>query len=183
MHRRTDSQTADHRQGRSRLQATGMSTVAAQQTLSALRLITGADGSSRGADKISDLKRNSNYFRANLMRAGFHVLGDWDSPVMPVMLYLPGLLRRFSDMCLERHVAVVVVGFPATSLLTARARVCISAAHTQADLDYSLRVLIDVGQATGALYQRAALRSLPPLPGDIRLDPMDTVPSKVALKV
>ena len=85
MHRRTDSQTADHRQGRSRLQATGMSTVAAQQTLSALRLITGADGSSRGADKISDLKRNSNYFRANLMRAGFHVLGDWDSPVMPVM--------------------------------------------------------------------------------------------------
>lgn len=165
------------------MQATSMSTLAAQQTLSALRLISGADGTTRGADKIAALKRNSNYFRAHLMHAGFHVLGDWDSPVMPVMLYLPGLLRRFSHMCLERHVAVVVVGFPATPLLTARARVCISAAHTQADLDYALRVLIDVGRATGALYQRSTLRSLPPLPSDVRLSPIDAVPSKVALKV
>lgn len=161
-----------------------MSPLAAQQTLSALNLITGADGTSRGADKITALKRNSNYFRAHLIRAGFHVLGDWDSPVMPVMLYMPGLLRRFSEMCLERHVAVVVVGFPATSLMSARARVCISAAHTQADLDYALRVMCDVGRATGALWsQRAALRSLPPLPADVGLAPIDAVPTKVMLKV
>lgn len=49
--------------------------------------------------------------------------------------------------------AVVVVGFPATSLLTARARVCISAAHTRTDLDYCLRVLKIVGERTGCLYQ------------------------------
>lgn len=36
------------------------------------------------------------------------------------------------------------VGFPATPLLTARMRVCISASHTKADLDYALEVFEEV---------------------------------------
>jgi hypothetical protein len=35
---------------------------------------------------------------------------------------------------------MVVVGFPATPLMTARARVCISAAHSKEDLDKALEV-------------------------------------------
>jgi len=31
------------------------------------------------------------------------------------------------------------VGFPATPLMTARARICISAAHTRADLEHALQ--------------------------------------------
>ena len=134
-----------------------------EQVLAALDLITGADGSARGAAKLSQLRANSNYFRWHLMAAGFNVLGDWDSPVMPIMLYLPGAILRFSDACLARHVAIVVVGFPGCSLLTARARICISAAHTKADLDYSLRVLRQVGQRTGCLYKRARPAAAPPL--------------------
>ena len=130
-----------------------MSPLAVEQTLSALQLINGWDGSSRGAEKIARLKFNSNYFRSGLLRLGFHVLGDWDSPIMPIMLYLPGALLNFSQLCLQQHVAVVVVGFPATSLLTSRARICISAAHTRADLDYCLKVLRTVGERTGCLYQ------------------------------
>jgi serine palmitoyltransferase len=137
-----------------------MSPLAVEQTLSALHLIAGHDGSSRGRDKLAQLKFNSNYFRANLLRFGFHVLGDWDSPIMPIMLYLPGALLNFSARCLEQHVAVVVVGFPATSLLTARARICISAAHTRADLDYCLSVLHRVGEQTGCLYQPRVPRAL-----------------------
>lgn len=34
----------------------------------------------------------------------------------------------------------VVVGFPATSLLLVRARICISAAHSHEDLEYALEV-------------------------------------------
>ena len=37
---------------------------------------------------------------------------------------------------LERKIGVVVVGFPATSLVEARARICLSAAHTREMLDY-----------------------------------------------
>ena len=39
---------------------------------------------------------------------------------------------------------MVVVGFPATPLLTARARVCVSAAHSREDLDYAVDVLDEV---------------------------------------
>lgn len=43
-------------------------------------------------------------------------------------------------ICLK--VAVVTVGFPATSLLLARARICISAAHTMEDMVKALEVLL-----------------------------------------
>jgi len=57
------------------------------------------------------------------------------------MLYHPGKIASFSRLTLERGIAAVVVGFPATPLLTSRARVCISASHTRKDLDRALKVL------------------------------------------
>ena len=56
------------------------------------------------------------------------------------MLYQPAKISAFSRLCLDRGVAVVVVGFPATPLLTARARICISAAHTRQQLEEALEV-------------------------------------------
>lgn len=60
------------------------------------------------------------------------------------MLFNPAKLPAISRYMLRRGVAVVVVGFPATPLLTARMRVCVSAAHSKADLDYALEVFEDV---------------------------------------
>ena len=48
-------------------------------------------------------------------------------------------------------VAIVVVGFPATPLITARMRVCISASHSRADLDFALEMF-------AALADRCCLR-------------------------
>ena len=48
------------------------------------------------------------------------------------------------------------MGFPATPLLTARIRVCISAAHTRADLDYALEVFAEMIDRWGRSTQRAA---------------------------
>ena len=56
------------------------------------------------------------------------------------MIFNPAKLPAVSRYMLSRGVAIVVVGFPATPLLTARTRVCISAAHSRADLDYALEV-------------------------------------------
>ena len=126
------------------LEATAMSPPVAQQVLSALRVLSGADGSSRGAEKLRRLRDNANYLRARLLALGVNVLGDWDSPVMPIMLFQPGKIAALSRECLARGVAMVVVGFPATPLLTARARVCVSAAHSREDLDYAVDVLDEV---------------------------------------
>jgi hypothetical protein len=55
---------------------------------------------------------------------------------------------------LARHLAVVVVGFPATPLLLSRARVCISAAHAREDLAAALVVLREVVDLLGLRYAR-----------------------------
>jgi hypothetical protein len=52
--------------------------------------------------------------------------------------------------------AVVVVGFPATPLLLSRARFCVSAAHTRADLDYALEKIAEISQLIGIRYNSAS---------------------------
>ncbi|PKA53909.1 Long chain base biosynthesis protein 2d [Apostasia shenzhenica] len=132
--------------------ATSMSPPAAQQVISAIKVILGEDGSSRGAKKLAQIRDNSNFFRSELHKMGFEVLGDNDSPVMPIMLYNPGKIPAFSRECLRRNVAVVTVAFPATPLLLARARICISAAHTREDLIKALEVISKVGDLVGIKY-------------------------------
>ena len=56
------------------------------------------------------------------------------------MLFNPGKISSTSRLLFERGIAMVVVGFPATPLLSARARICISASHSREDLDWALQV-------------------------------------------
>ncbi|XP_026428872.1 long chain base biosynthesis protein 2a-like isoform X2 [Papaver somniferum] len=134
------------------LYATAISPPAAQQIISSIRVILGEDGSSRGAQKLASIRENSNFFRSELQKMGFEVLGDFDSPVMPIMLYNPSKIPAFSRECLKRNVAVVIVAFPATPLLLARARICISASHTREDLLKALEVISEVGDLVGVKY-------------------------------
>lgn len=62
------------------------------------------------------------------------------------MLYHPGKIAAFGRLTLARGIAAVVVGFPATPLLTGRARICISAAHTSEDLDRAIEALDEVAE-------------------------------------
>lgn len=54
---------------------------------------------------------------------------------LSVNLLLNLSLRAFARHLLDRKIGVVVVGFPATPLAEARARFCVSAAHTREMLD------------------------------------------------
>jgi serine palmitoyltransferase len=40
---------------------------------------------------------------------GFEVLGDNDSPVMPIMLYNPAKIPAFSRECLQQNVRSITV--------------------------------------------------------------------------
>lgn len=42
-----------------------------------------------GRDRIQQLAENTNYFRRRLREMGFIIYGNNDSPVVPMMLYLP----------------------------------------------------------------------------------------------
>ncbi|KAM0066311.1 putative serine C-palmitoyltransferase [Helianthus debilis subsp. tardiflorus] len=141
------------------LYATSISPPAAQQIISAIKVIIGEDGSTQGAKKLAQIRDNSNYFRSELHKMGFEVLGDEDSPVMPIMLYNPAKIPAFSRECLKHKVAVVVVAFPATPLLLARVRICISAAHTREDMVKALTVISEVGDLVGVKYFPAQIKT------------------------
>jgi serine palmitoyltransferase len=129
-----------------------MSAAVVQQILSSLRLLKCPEGKHdkifikkrtslkiefcfSGKKRICQLADNTRYFRQKLVDMGFIVFGNKNSPVVPMLIYMPARVTRFNREMLRRGIAVVTVGFPATKLLDARVRFCISAAHTRQMLD------------------------------------------------
>jgi len=127
--------------------ATALSPIVACQILTAINVILGRDGTDIGAERLQALRDNSNFFRRGLIDMGLTVLGDDDSPVIPVMLYSPSKIAEFSRRLFALSIAVVTVGFPATPLLLGRVRFCISAAHTIPDLKAALKEIKEVANS------------------------------------
>ena len=130
------------------IEASSMTPVCAQQALSAFKAMQ----SQRGVRKIKQLRENCDYFRDQLVNLGCRVVGDLHSPVVCAMLVHPEKIAAFSQECLKRNLAVVVVGFPATPVLLSRVRFCLSASHTQRDLDKVIQTLTEVVDIVGIKY-------------------------------
>src|SRR3954454_19859270 len=90
------------------------------------------DGS-EGQSRLRRLAFNSRYLSRGLQKLGFITYGNDDSPIVPLLLFNPGKMRVFQRMMREwdTPIVVVVVGYPATALVTSRVRFCVSAAHTK----------------------------------------------------
>lgn len=69
--------------------AASMSPAVAQQALTSLRIIMGKNNETEGQQRIKQLAWNCHYFRENLVKMGFIVYGNNDSPIVPLMLYMP----------------------------------------------------------------------------------------------
>ena len=126
---------------------------AAEQAISSLRVIRGEDGSDVGIQKITRLAQNSRYLRQELNKIGMLTLGEPAAPVIPVLLFNPAKIAAFSRECLKRHVAAVVVGYPATPLEGGRARLCVSASHTKEDLDHLIAAINDFASELSIRYR------------------------------
>uniref|UniRef100_A0A3Q2NXU4 serine C-palmitoyltransferase n=1 Tax=Fundulus heteroclitus TaxID=8078 RepID=A0A3Q2NXU4_FUNHE len=146
----------------SALYATSMSPPVAQQIITSMKIIMGEDGTTLGADRLKQLSENTNYFRRRLREMGFIIYGNDDSPVVPLMLYMPAKIGAFGREMLKRNIGTVVVGFPATPIIESRARFCVSAAHTREMLDTALEAISEVGDLLQLKYSRReqALSSL-----------------------
>jgi len=128
--------------------ASSMSAPIVQQIITSLRIIMSPAGNKR----IVQLAENTRYFRRKLVDMGFIVYGNKNSPVVPMLIYMPASVTRFNREMLRRGIAVVTVGFPATKLLDARVRFCISAAHTRQMLDTALQAIDEVGYDISLRY-------------------------------
>jgi len=82
--------------------STSMPPPCCQQILTSMSIITGEDGTNEGKNKIKQLHDNSNYFRKGLIDRGFRIYGDYDSPIIPLMLYYPSKIAAFSRLSLKK---------------------------------------------------------------------------------
>lgn len=136
------------------------------QITTALRLIAGEINAPQGEERLQRLAFNSRYLRLGLKRLGFIVYGHDDSPIIPLMLYNPAKIPAFSHEMLKRKIAVVVVGYPATPLVTSRARFCVSAAHNKDDMDRLLTACDEIGDILQLKFSSGiAGGAYPPPPG------------------
>lgn len=131
-----------------------LSPIVAKQVLTALHIIASPDPNGLGRKKLGQLRENSNFFRSEMERLGLHTYGDYDSPIVPVLIYCPGKIAAFSRECLKRGVAIVVVGFPATSVVLSRARFCLSASHSREDLVHAVKVIDEVTELLCMKYDK-----------------------------
>lgn len=140
--------------------ATGMPPAAAQIAESALKVIMGEDGTDIGRIKIAQLRRNEDLLRIGLKNLGYEVIGDPHSPVMCVMLYNPTKMASVARIAMKQGIAIVVVGAPATDLIEGRIRFCVSAAHTEEDIKYTLAFMDKLGDFCLLKYNLPRLTQL-----------------------
>ncbi|GME81188.1 unnamed protein product [Ambrosiozyma monospora] len=76
-------------------------------------------------------------------------------------------MPAFSRMMLKRGVAVVLVGYPATDLITSRVRFCLSSALTKEDID---KILIDCNEVGEKLFLKfsSGIAGGEKVPGDYK---------------
>ncbi|KAG8631654.1 hypothetical protein KVT40_000794 [Elsinoe batatas] len=134
------------------------------QIASALRIINGELVPGQGKERLERLAFNSRYLRLGLKRLGFIIYGHDDSPIIPLLLYNPAKIPAFSHEMLKRKIAVVVVGYPATPLISSRARFCVSAAHTKDDLDRLLAACDQAGEVLQLKFSSGIAGGREPIP-------------------
>ena len=96
------------------------------------------------------LAQNTERFRSGLEAQGFELLPG-EHPIVPVMLHDAALAARFAEAMLAQGVYVVAFSFPVVPRGKARIRTQMSAALSDADIDFALEAF---GRARAAAERR-----------------------------
>jgi glycine C-acetyltransferase len=120
--------------------------VIAAATLRVLDLVESGD------ELRSQLRRNTEHFRARMTAAGFTIVPG-EHPIAPVMLGDAALAASFAERLLERGVYVIGFSYPVVPMGKARIRTQMCAGHTLEQLDRAIDAFIAVGRDLGVLQQ------------------------------
>ena len=91
------------------------------------------------------LEWNTNYFRTEMEKAGFDLVGA-DAAIVPVMLYDAKLSQTMANKLLDEGIYVIGFFFPVVPKEKARIRVQLSAAHEKEHLDKAISAFVKVGK-------------------------------------
>ena len=96
------------------------------------------------------LESNTTYFRAEMEKVGFDLVGA-DAAIVPIMLYDAKLSQVMANKLLEEGIYVIGFFFPVVPKGKARIRVQLSAAHTKAHLDKAISSFVRIGRQLGVI--------------------------------
>ncbi len=96
------------------------------------------------------LEKNTHYFRTEMEKAGFDLVGA-DAAIVPVMLYDAKLSQTMANMLLKEGIYVIGFFFPVVPKEKARIRVQLSAAHTKEHLNKAIAAFTKVGKQLGVI--------------------------------
>jgi len=91
--------------------------------------------------RVTRLRENALFFRAEMQRAGFDPMPG-DTPIVPILIGETAAAIRMSRLLLEEGVFVTGFGFPVVPHGTARVRCQISAAHTREQLSRAVQAFV-----------------------------------------
>ena len=98
----------------------------------------------------TQLRTNTEYFRAAMTDAGFRVLPG-EHPIIPVMIGDAALASKFAEALLREGLYVVGFSFPVVPKGEARIRTQMSAAHTRDQLEIAVKSFQRVGRQLGVI--------------------------------
>ena len=96
------------------------------------------------------LESNTARFRAAMVEAGF-AIRPGVHPIVPIMLGEARLASEMADALLAEGIYVIGFSFPVVPKGTARIRVQVSAAHSDAMIDDAVAAFVRVGRSLGVL--------------------------------
>jgi len=96
------------------------------------------------------LEWNTNYFRTEMEKAGFELVGA-DAAIVPVMLYDAKLSQTMANELLKEGIYVIGFFYPVVPKEKARIRVQLSAAHDKIHLDKAISAFKKVGKSLNVI--------------------------------
>lgn len=104
-----------------------------------------------GSNELRDrLEKNTTYFRAKMIAAGFDIKPGVH-PIVPIMLSEAPLAQQFAARLLTEGIYVIGFFFPVVPKGQARIRVQVSAAHSTEQLDRCVEAFTRVGRELGVI--------------------------------
>lgn len=94
------------------------------------------------------LESNTRYFRQKIRVAGFQIK-EGEHPIVPIMLGDAQRAQQMAARLLEKGLYVIGFFYPVVPQGAARIRCQVSAVHSQADLDFAVKVFAEAGAELG----------------------------------
>ncbi len=101
------------------------------------------------------LLKKANWVTAKLNQSGFNVPKETGTPIIPMIIGDTQKALTFSKELLNEGIYIPAIRPPTVPNGTSRLRITLTSSHTQADLEYAVSKLIQVGKQLGILNKES----------------------------